>query len=182
MSDRSLIVEVRWTSECFAASVARKDPRDRNQFCVARTHFHRIVRLARSCCQSFPVYSFGALDSRACCPIFSPDSSVSPRRVPLGCRCAGWFTGLSPVNARLHTWKQRWSNCTTLEFADSSGICCPISFATQCKFDWVMRSGAQDLQTALNAVHRWGAVPLQIWCWPHQISSDGVRAQMSPRF
>ena len=49
-----------WTSECFAACVARngawrdfrrtQDPRDRNRFCVARTHFHRTVR---SCQDSF---------------------------------------------------------------------------------------------------------------------------------
>ena len=48
---------------------------------------------------------------------------------------------------------------------------------------WCVADSPQDLQTALNAVHRWGCrFPLQIWCWPHQISSGGVRAQTSPRF
>ena len=55
----------------------------------------------------------------------------------------------------------------------------------QCQFtdqlyadDLLVADSPLDLQTALNTVHRWGvSVPLQIWRWPHQISSDGVRAR-----
>ena len=51
---------------------------------------------------------------------------------------------LSPLltsrkRSTLRGWKRRWSDCTTLESEDSSGTCCPISSAAQCrKFDWAM--------------------------------------------